>query len=235
MPHPDVAVLCSGGLDSAVLVAYEARDHRVLPVYISAGLSWESEERAVLQRLLEAPEFAARVEPYRSLRVDVTDLYAVGHWALRAAPPAYDTPDEDVYLAGRNVLLLSKAAVLCASLGIRRVAVGTLAGNPFPDATPTFFAAMARAVSLGLAHDMDITAPLAQMHKEEVVRLGAELGVPFDLTMSCMNPARGRHCGQCSKCRERRDAFDAAGVADPTVYAAPSPRKAPDSGLKAQG
>jgi 7-cyano-7-deazaguanine synthase len=224
MHHPDVAVLCSGGLDSAVLVALEARDHRVLPVYVSAGLSWEGEERALLDRLLSAPVFAGRVERHRSLRVDVTDLYPDGHWALRAAPPAYDTPDEDVYLAGRNVLLLSKAAVLCASLAIPRIAMGTLAGNPFPDATPAFFAVMARALSLGLAHEIGISTPLAQMHKEEVVRLGAELGVPFELTMSCMNPSGGRHCGLCSKCRERRDAFDAAGVADPTPYAAASPR-----------
>jgi 7-cyano-7-deazaguanine synthase len=224
MSYPGVAVLCSGGLDSAVLLALEAQEHAVLPVYISAGLSWEGEERALLERLLQAPAFAGRVEPLRSLRVDVTDLYPEGHWALRAAPPAYDTPDEDVYLAGRNVLLLSKAAVLCASLGVPRIAIGTLAGNPFPDATPAFFDAMARALSLGLAHEVAIGAPLAGMHKEDVVRLGASLGVPFDLTLSCMNPSGGRHCGLCSKCRERRDAFDAADVADPTPYAAASPR-----------
>ena len=224
MPHPEAGVLCSGGLDSAVLVALEARDRPVLPIYVSAGLSWEAEERALLTRQLAAAAFAGRVAALRSLRVDVTDLYPEGHWALHAAPPAYDTPDEDVYLAGRNVLLLSKAAVLCASLGIPRIAIGTLAGNPFPDATPEFFAALARALSLGLAHEVAIEAPLAALHKEDVIRLGASLGVPFELTISCMNPSSGRHCGLCSKCRERRDAFDAAGVHDPTPYAAESPR-----------
>jgi 7-cyano-7-deazaguanine synthase len=224
MSHPDVAVLCSGGLDSAVLVALEARDHRVLPVYISAGLSWEAEERALLESLLRAPAFAGRVEPCRSLRVDVTDLYPEGHWALHAAPPAYDTPDEDVYLAGRNVLLLSKAAVLCASLAVPRIAIGTLAGNPFPDATPAFFATMGRALSLGLGQEVSVSAPLSAMHKEDVIRLGSSLGVPFELTLSCMNPSGGRHCGLCSKCRERRDAFAAAGIADPTPYTAASPR-----------
>jgi 7-cyano-7-deazaguanine synthase len=222
--RPGVAVLCSGGLDSAVLLALEARQHRALPVYVSAGLSWEAEERALLDRLVQVPAFAGRLEPLRALSADVTDLYPEGHWALRSAPPAYDTPDEDVYLAGRNVLLLSKAGVLCASLGVPRIAIGTLAGNPFPDATPEFFAAMARALSLGLAHDVAIGAPLAGMHKEDVVRLGSSLGVPFELTLSCMNPSRGRHCGLCSKCRERRDAFDAAGLADPTPYDAASPR-----------
>jgi 7-cyano-7-deazaguanine synthase len=226
MSHPDVAVLCSGGLDSAVLLALEARDRTVLPVYVSGGLSWEGEEVALLERLLAAPPFAARVAPLARLRVDVTDLYPAGHWALQAAPPAYDTPDEDVYLAGRNVLLLAKAAVLCASRGVPRIAIGTLAGNPFPDATPAFFDAMARALSLGLDHRVAITAPLASMHKEQVVALGASLGVPFDLTLSCMNPSGGRHCGLCSKCRERRDAFAAAGLTDPTPYLAPSPRGA---------
>ena len=57
------------------------------------------------------------------------------------------------------------------------------------------------------------------MDKSEVIRLGVELGVPLELTLSCMNPQEGRHCGRCSKCRERRDAFADAGVDDPTAYA----------------
>jgi len=57
------------------------------------------------------------------------------------------------------------------------------------------------------------------MSKAEVIRRGAALGVPFELTLSCMNPQPGpRHCGACSKCRERHDAFVAAGLTDPTVY-----------------
>jgi 7-cyano-7-deazaguanine synthase len=226
MEEASVAVLFSGGLDSAVLVALEASRHIVLPVYVCAGLSWEREELALLEPLLGAAPFAGRTNPPVRLRLDVSDLYPAGHWALRGAPPAYDTPDEHVYLAGRNVLLLAKAAVLCASRRIPRIAIGTLAGNPFPDATPDFFAAMARALSLGLDHHVAVSTPLAGMHKEEVVALGASLGVPFELTISCMNPSGGRHCGLCSKCRERRDAFDTAGIADPTPYAAPSPRSA---------
>ena len=52
------------------------------------------------------------------------------------------------------------------------------------------------------------------MHKSDVIRLGVELGVPLELTLSCMNPRQGLHCGQCSKCRERRDAFHEAGIDD---------------------
>lgn len=219
-----MAVLLSGGLDSAVLVAHQACRFEVIPVYIRAGLSWEQEEVSLVQRLLGHPAYAVRVAPLECLTVDVTDLYPAAHWALRGEPPAYDTPDEEVYLPGRNVLLLAKAGVLCAMRGIPHVAIGPLAGNPFPDATPEFFAAFAHALSLGLAHPLAIAAPFASLHKEEVIRLGATLDVPFALTLSCMRPAGGRHCGLCSKCRERRDAFAAAGVRDPTDYVAPSPR-----------
>jgi len=210
-------VLLSAGLDSAVLAAAEARASDVQPIYVSAGLAWEAEERGALERLLTAPPYG-RLAPLAHLTFPVRDLYPPTHWALRGEPPAFDTPDEDVYLTGRNIILLSKAAIHCAQRRIHRLVIGPLAGNPFPDATPEFFSAMARALSLGLAHEVAIDAPFAAMDKHEVIKLGMDLGVPLELTLSCMNPANGLHCGQCSKCRERRDAFNDAGVPDPTAY-----------------
>jgi 7-cyano-7-deazaguanine synthase len=217
LPKTD-AVLLSAGLDSAVLAAAEARHGRIQPIYVSAGLAWEPQELAALHLLLATPPFA-NLAPLAQLTFTVRDLYPPTHWALRGQPPAFDTPDEDVYLTGRNVILLSKAGIYCVQHGIGRIVIGPLAGNPFPDATPDFFDAMARALSLGLAHDLAVDAPFARKHKSEVIRIGVELGVPLELTLSCMNPQEGRHCGQCSKCRERRDAFMEAGVEDPTVYA----------------
>ena len=100
--------------------------------------------------------------------------------------------------------------------------LGTLGHNPFPDATPEFRLTMARALSLGLAHDLRVDAPYAEMSKAEVIRRGQSLGVPFELTLSCMSPVSSptlpRHCGTCSKCRERHDAFIEAGLDDPTKY-----------------
>lgn len=212
------AVLFSSGLDSAVLAAAEARTRTVHPIYVSAGLAWEREELAAVERLLASPVYGG-LEPIARLTFTVADLYPPTHWALRGTPPGFDTPDEDVYLTGRNIVLLSKAGIYCAQHKLPRIAIGPLAGNPFPDATPEFFAAMSRTLSLGLAHAVAIDAPLVTMHKSDVIRLGAELGVPFELTLSCMNPRQGLHCGQCSKCRERRDAFHEAGIDDPTAYA----------------
>jgi 7-cyano-7-deazaguanine synthase len=212
-------VLLSAGLDSAVLAASEAQRARVHPIYVSSGLAWEADELAALDRLLSLPPLAGRVEPLARLSFTVTDLYPATHWALRGEPPAFDTPDEDVYLTGRNLILLTKAAIYCAQHRILRIATGLLAGNPFPDATPEFLNAMSRALSAGLAQPIEIATPFTSMHKEDVIRLGVALAVPLELTLSCMNPQDGRHCGRCSKCRERRDAFAAAGVTDRTTYA----------------
>ncbi|MBI3264764.1 MAG: 7-cyano-7-deazaguanine synthase [Acidobacteria bacterium] len=223
-PAPESLVLCSGGLDSVVLAAYEARERRVQPVYVSAGLWWETSELETLRRILRGPAFQPRVRPPVELTFDVRDIYPSTHWAIQGTPPAYDTPDEEVYLVGRNVTLLSKAAVFAAQRKIRRIALGPLAGNPFPDATPEFFEAMARSLSLGLGQDLAIVTPFLTLHKADVIKLGHSLGVPLELTLSCMSPTDGLHCGTCSKCRERRDAFDEAGVPDKTTYAMPSPR-----------
>lgn len=217
-------VLLSGGLDSAVLAAHEAQAAVVQPVYVSVGLAWEPGERAMVGRLLTAPVFAGKVLPLVRVEFTMRDVYPSTHWAVRGVPPAYDTPDRDAYLPGRNLVLLTKAATLAARTGAPRIALGSLAGNPFPDARPEFFAAMATALSLGLDHAIEIATPFLDWKKDRVIRRGVELGVPLELTLSCMNPVTAQHCGLCSKCRERRIAFADAGVRDPSEYANRAPR-----------
>ena len=221
-------MLFSGGLDSAVLladVAAAARAGRrgpVLALYVSVGFAWEREERRIAAALLGTAPFDG-VGDLVQLSFDMRDVFPPSHWAVRGTPPAYDTPDEDVYIDGRNVILLSKAAVyMGAAVRPRPSAVtlfiGPLAGNPFPDATAEFFAAIARSLSLGVDLPIAVEAPFRRLDKSDVIRRGVELGVALELTLSCMNPQDGAHCGACSKCRERRDAFRDAGVPDPTLY-----------------
>jgi 7-cyano-7-deazaguanine synthase len=130
------AVLYSGGLDSAVLVASEARSRLVRPMYVSAGLWWEAEELPVAERVLRSPAFGAGVLPIQRLSLTVADILPESHWAIQGTPPAYDSPDEDVYLPGRN-LCCSPAAVM---RGRRSEDRDRPARGPFPDATPAFFA-----------------------------------------------------------------------------------------------
>jgi 7-cyano-7-deazaguanine synthase len=229
-------VLLSGGLDSAVLLAEEASAFgEAQPLYVSVGLSWERAERDAVERFLGTARLPG-VRPPVWLSVDMTDVFPENHWARAGQPPAYHTPDEDVYLPGRNIILLAKTSVFCAAAGIGRLAIGTLGHNPFPDATPEFRDALTLALTLGLDHPLEIAAPYAHESKAEVIRRGEAAGIPLHLTLSCMNPVREpggafgasdqptgrplfRHCGRCSKCRERNDAFVQAGVADPTDYA----------------
>ncbi|MFN7915780.1 MAG: 7-cyano-7-deazaguanine synthase [Vicinamibacterales bacterium] len=216
-------VLLSGGLDSAVLLAEEAARDEVHPIYVSVGFPWEEAERDALRGFLAEGFRHPRVRPLAALSVDMTDVYPAAHWARTGVAPAYDTPDEDVYIPGRNIVLLGKAGVFCAIAGLDRLVIGTLDHNPFPDATPAFRSTFAEALSLGLAHRLEIAAPYARVSKAEVIARGQRAGVRLELTLSCMNarrtgPGFPRHCGVCSKCRERHDAFVEAGVPDLTDY-----------------
>jgi 7-cyano-7-deazaguanine synthase len=209
-----------------VLLVEETARSIVQPLYVSAGLAWEPAERAMLARFLEATATGDRTRPLVSLNVDMRDVYPASHWAVTGRPPGYHTADEEVYLHGRNIVLFGKAAVFCAGAKIERLLAGTLDHNPFPDATPEFRSAMATALSLGLAHPIAIEAPYAQSSKAAVIERGHALGLPLHLTISCMNPEWSgakdtlpRHCGICSKCRERHNAFVDAGVRDTTDYA----------------
>jgi 7-cyano-7-deazaguanine synthase len=132
--------------------------------------------------------------------------------------PAWDDPDETVEVRGRNLVLLAKTMVLAALSGWPTLAMGSLAGNPFPDATPEFFADLGAVCAKALRAPIAIVTPFRGLHKDEVIRRGRDL--PLELTLSCARPtATGLHCGDCSKCRERSEAFRAAGVVDRTEYA----------------
>ena len=212
--------MVSGGVDSAVALAEAVQSGEpVVPVYVRSGLVWEPAEMYWLFRFLQTLPREALAPPVM-LDVPVADLYGA-HWSLTGEdPPGADSPDEAVYLPGRNLLLLAKTGVLAVQRGCRAIVMGPLAANPFPDGTRAFFDAMARAMGIGLGLDepLDVRTPLAGLTKAEVVRRGASLRL--DLTFSCLDPVDDRlHCGICNKCAERRRGFQAAGVPDPTVYA----------------
>lgn len=199
------AVLCSGGLDSSVLLAHQlALGHEATPIHVRCGLAWEDAEARALARLLRGRPFQGHTNPLVTLTTDVRGLYGPTHWAIAGTPPGYDTTDDAVYLEGRNLLLLTKAAEWCRVNAVSLIVIGSLAGNPFPDATQDFFDQMSRTLTSGLAHEIRVAAPFLALTKAEVAERGKVLGVPLSLTLSCMNPGAGdAPCGRCSKCRER--------------------------------
>jgi 7-cyano-7-deazaguanine synthase len=214
-PSP-LAVLVSGGLDSAILLGEALRAvPAVQPLYVRNGLSWEPTELAHLRRFLEAVR-APALRPLTVLEMPVADLYG-DHWSLTGrGVPGDDTPDEAVFLPGRNVLLLCKALLWCHLHGVAAVALAPLESNPFADATPAFFTAYQDAVNRAVGGSVRVLWPYLGRGKTEVMRRGRDL--PLGLTFSCIRPAGGRHCGACNKCAERRRAFADAPMTDPTAY-----------------
>lgn len=215
---PAVGVLVSGGLDSAILVGHLlSAGRRVIPFYVRSGLCWQVAELAALRRFLGALG-SPRLEPLVLLDLPLADVYGP-HWSVtgRGVPPA-DSPDEAVYLPGRNALLLVKAAVWCRLHGIEELALGPLRTNPFADAAPEFFAAFEAALQQATGGPVRFSRPFAALDKREVMALGAAL--PLESTFSCLDPVDGLHCGRCNKCAERRTAFALVRRPDPTRYAA---------------
>jgi 7-cyano-7-deazaguanine synthase len=216
LPGP-VAVLASGGLDSAVLVADLATSgHRVTPIYVRFGLAWEGVEVAHLERFLASLD-GMTVESLVVLDQPVRDVYGA-HWSVTGRDvPDDGSPDDAVYLPGRNLLLLAKSSVWCALNGVATIALGTLAANPFPDADAAFFGAFSALAEKALGRPLEVVTPFAGRAKDEVVKGGKQLAL--DLTFSCIAPQDGHHCGCCNKCAERRLAFERLGFEDTTEYA----------------
>jgi 7-cyano-7-deazaguanine synthase len=211
-----LAVLVSGGIDSAVLLG-EALLVRpaVTPIYIRTGARWEVVEFKYLQRFLKALNQEC-LRPIVELEMPVRDLYGE-HWSVTGdGVPGSETPDEAVYLPGRNVLLLSKALIWCHLNDVSDLALAPLAANPFSDATPAFFTAFADAVNRAVTGRVRVLAPYLNLDKTDVLKRGRNL--PLAHTFSCIRPRQGKHCGACNKCAERRRAFMRAGIEDPTDY-----------------
>jgi 7-cyano-7-deazaguanine synthase len=214
-----LAVLISGGLDSAILLGDALRHQSsVVPIYMRCGLSWEAVEFAYLERFLPALRSPA-LQPLVVLDQPIADVYGP-HWSITGRDiPQIGTAEEAVFLPGRNVLLLAKSLLWCHLNRVPAIALGSLQTNPFPDATPAFFHGMQELVNQAMQGSVVVQLPFGGMKKVAVMKLGE--GLPLEHTFSCIAPANGLHCGRCSKCGERRDAFADAEMIDPTKYAHP--------------
>lgn len=123
----------------------------------------------------------------------------------------------------RNAIMLSIAYGIAVSEKAEVVAIGVHGGDHFiyPDCRPDFidsFETMQKHAVEGYSNpNLRLDAPFLHIGKHQIVRLGHELHVPFENTWSCYKGGE-HHCGSCGTCYERREAFELAGVQDPTRY-----------------
>jgi 7-cyano-7-deazaguanine synthase len=214
----ELVVLASGGADSSILLVDQAAQGRIVwPVYIRFGLAWEAVEEMHLRRFLDGVSGRGEIRPLTVFELPIADVYG-SHWSVSGTDAPDDTtPDEAVYLPGRNLLLLAKTTVWCALHGVGTIALGTLGGNPFADSSPAFFSGLAAMAGMALGHRLEVITPYGDLSKADVLERGRDL--PLEHTFSCVAPVGDRHCQTCNKCGERRKAFAAAGIEDRTAYA----------------
>ena len=217
-------VLLSGGLDSATTLAIARNEG-----YECHALSLRYGQRHALE--LEAAGRVAKALGASDHRIVDIDLGAIGGSALtdqRIEVPTAPTSGIPVtYVPARNTVFLAIALGYAEVLGARDLFIGVNARDysGYPDCRPEFIASFARLAQLATragveGERMYIHAPLIELSKAEIIRKGIGLGVDFGLTLSCYQPdTKGRACSRCDSCRLRREGFEAAGVADPTVYA----------------
>jgi 7-cyano-7-deazaguanine synthase len=213
-------VLLSGGMDSCVCAALAARDYDPAALHISYGQRTEAREREAFLRICERLGIRERLV----LRNEA--LRAIGGSALTdqsIAIPESHAIGTDIpltYVPFRNAHLLAVAVSWAEVLGAEKILIGAVEqdSSGYPDCRPAYYRAFNEVIRAGTREGkIAIETPLIGMRKAEIVRLGLELGAPFDLTWSCYS-CEDRACGVCDSCVLRLRAFETAGARDPIPY-----------------
>jgi len=220
-------VLLSGGIDSGTALAVaiaEGYDCHALTVDYGQRHDVEIERARSIALFFGTPHQTVGV-----------DLASFGGSALTTdeeiphhGPHEIGGSIPSTYVPARNTVLLSVALARAETLEARHLFIGANVRDysGYPDCRPEFLQAFENVANLGTKAAADggepfrVHAPLLQSTKAEIIRRGAELGVPFQLTHSCYDPTpNGLACGLCDACILRRKGFHEAGVEDPTPYA----------------
>ena len=214
-------VIASGGFDSTVLMYKLMNDgHQILPV----GFDYGQRHRRELDYLkhhcqkLEVPLQIIDIKAITHIfgnsaltNVDAQDV-PVGHYA--------EADHTTTVVPNRNMIMLSIGASLAISNGCDGVAYGAHHSDPatYADTREAFAGAMAKAVQLCDYSELNLLRPFSKIEKVDIARIGKTLGVDPATTYSCYQ-GNVIHCGVCGTCTKRREAFEAAGLTDRTVYA----------------
>jgi len=215
-------VLLSGGMDSCVCAALAARDTDAAAMHISYGQRTEQRERWAFERICD------RLGIHHRLALRNEALSMIGGSALTDSNVAVPGAKAEIgqgevpvtYVPFRNAHFLAAGVSWAEVVNATQIYIGAVEqdSSGYPDCRPAYYKAFNEVIRTGTRDGrISITTPLIGMRKADIVRLGRDLGVPFDLTWSCYS-REDKACGVCESCVLRQRAFEEAGAADPLPY-----------------
>lgn len=215
-----VVLVYSGGLDSTVLLYHlRAMGKSLCCLSFDYGQRHhrEIESAQVICESLSVEHTVVDISPLKKLfgKSALTNTAVPiphGHYA--------DASMKSTIVPNRNMIMISAAIACALSRGASSVAYGAHSGDHaiYPDCRPEFAEALSRAAQLCDWQPVSVEFPWITMTKAAIVQRGLELKVPFEMTWSCYEGG-AVHCGRCGTCTERKEAFQTAGLTDPTCYA----------------
>jgi 7-cyano-7-deazaguanine synthase len=221
---PRSVVLLSGGMDSCVCAALAARDTDAAALHVDYGQRTVDRERWAFERICD------HLGIKRRLVIRNEALGIIGGSALTdediEVPEAGKEIGADIpvtYVPFRNAHFLAAAVSWAEVLDADKIYIGAVEqdSSGYPDCRPAYYQAFNEVIKAGTREGrIQVVTPLIAMRKVEIVRLGTELGAPFDLTWSCYS-REDKACGVCESCILRRRAFAEAKTQDPIPYLPP--------------
>ena len=222
-------VLFSGGLDSTTALALAISKYgkeNVVALSVSYGQKHIKE--------IEASNKIARYYDVEHIFLDLAKIFEYSNCSLLSQNSDIAIPEGEyakqlqeqngalsTYVPFRNGLFLSSAASIALSKDCDIIYYGAhaddAAGEAYPDCSVEFTKAINEAIYLGSGKKVSVVGPFVNMHKADIVKLGLELNVPYELTWSCYE-GHDKACGKCGTCLDRIKAFEANGVKDPIEY-----------------
>jgi 7-cyano-7-deazaguanine synthase len=214
-------VLLSGGMDSCVCAALAARDTDAAALHVSYGQRTAEREQWAFERICDFLGIKRR------LVIRNEALGIIGGSALTdkdiEVPEAGEEIGADIpitYVPFRNAHFLAAAVSWAEVLGADKIYIGAVEqdSSGYPDCRPEYYRAFNALIKAGTREGtIQVVTPLINLRKVEIVRLGIELGAPFDLTWSCYS-REDKACGVCESCVLRQRAFAEAKMPDPISY-----------------
>lgn len=217
--------ILSGGLDCCVATSVYAKEYDIHAVTFNYG------QKAFEQELKASKEICERMG-FEHTVIDLPWLAKISNSTLNTDEDIPQVSEDDlddmekssqtassVWVPARNMVFTAIATSFAESIGAEMIIVGWDAEEAatFPDNSKEFLNAFNELIKTGSPENIRIEAPAIDLNKEEIVKLGLEIGAPMELSYSCY-AGREKHCGVCESCMRRKRAFKKLKIEDMTEY-----------------